>query len=54
MPAIVVSPLAKLGFEDDTPLSHYGFLKTVLSAWDLPPLGHTDDPQTSVIAKAWK
>ncbi len=51
---IIVSPQVKQGFQDNEPLSHYGFLKTVLSSWSLPDLGHTADPQTGVITKAWK
>ncbi len=51
---IVISPLAKKGFQDDTPLTHYGFLKTVLSAWGLPALGQTGNAETGVITKAWK
>ncbi len=51
---ILVSPLVKQGFQDDEPLDHYGFLKTVLSSWSLPGLAHTEDPQTGVITKAWK
>lgn len=51
---ILVSPEAKNGFQDDTPYSHYSLLKTIESAWGLTQLGHSADPQTSVIVAPWK
>ncbi len=54
VPAVLISPLAKNSFEDSTPLSHYGFLKTVLSSWSLAPLGQTAAPETSAITQSWK
>ena len=50
---ILVSPLAKPGFNDSTPYSHYGVLKTILTAWDLPDLGNTKLPGTQPIEAPW-
>lgn len=52
--AVMISPQAKAGFEDSTPLTHYSLLKTILRAWDLPDLGNTANPQTLTIQDAWK
>jgi hypothetical protein len=52
--AVLISPLAKPGFTDDTQYSHYSLLKTILRAWNLPDLGKTADPQTAVIRAPWK
>jgi hypothetical protein len=51
--AILISPLAKPGFKDDTEYSHYSLLKTILTAWNLPGLGMTEDPATSTILAPW-
>jgi phosphatidylinositol-3-phosphatase len=51
--AILISPLAKPGFTDSTEYSHYSLLKTILTAWDLPGLGMTQDPATSTILAPW-
>jgi acid phosphatase len=51
--AVLISPLAKAGFTDDTQYSHYSLLKTILSAWSLPDLGMTQDPATLPIAAPW-
>jgi hypothetical protein len=51
--AILISPLAKPGFNDDTEYSHYSLLKTILAAWNLPGLGMTNDPQTPAILAPW-
>jgi hypothetical protein len=50
---VLISPLAKAGFTDDTQYSHYSLLKTILSAWSLPDLGMTQDPATLPIAAPW-
>jgi hypothetical protein len=50
----LISPLAKTGFSDSTPYSHYSLLKTILQAWNLPGLGKTDDPKTQPILLPWK
>ncbi len=51
---ILISPQAKSGFQDSTPLSHYSLLKTILLAWNLPALGKTEEPETSAITAPWK
>jgi hypothetical protein len=51
---LLVSPLARQGFEDDTPYTHYSLLKTIAQAWGLPELGHAADPQTALIEAPWK
>ena len=51
---VLVSPQAKSGFQDNTPYTHYSLLKTIESAWGLPYLGHSADPQTSIIVAPWK
>lgn len=50
----LISPLAKEDFSDSTPYSHYGLLKTILQAWNLPGLGNTTDPATQPILLPWK
>ncbi len=52
--ALLISPLAKPGFNDSAPYSHYSLLKTILAAWSLPDLGNTALPHTSAILDAWK
>jgi len=51
--AVLISPLAKQGFTDDTAYSHYSMLKTILAAWKLPSLGMTRDPATASIVMPW-
>jgi phosphatidylinositol-3-phosphatase len=53
VPAVLISPLAKPAFNDNTAYSHYSLLKTILAAWNLPGLGMTEDPQTSAIGAPW-
>ena len=50
---LLISPLVKTGFEDDTPYSHYSLLKTIETSWGLPLLGHTADAQTNLILAPW-
>jgi hypothetical protein len=38
---ILISPLARPGFQDNTAYSHYSLLKLILSAWGLPDLKHS-------------
>ena len=52
--AVLVSPLAKAGFQDKTPLSHYSLLKTILVSWGLPGLGFTTNQATQAITAPWK
>ncbi len=51
---VMISPLAKSGFQDATPYTHYSLLKTIKSAWGLPFLGHAADEQNVLITAAWK
>jgi len=51
---VLISPLVKTGFQDDTPYSHYSLLKTISVAWGLPELGHAGDSSTNLIIKPWK
>jgi hypothetical protein len=37
---LVISPLGKPGFVSDVPYTHYSLLRTIESAWGLPPLGN--------------
>lgn len=53
VPAILISPQAKSGFRDETPLSHYSLLKTILISWKLPELGFTAQPTTQAITAPW-
>ncbi len=50
--ALLISPMAKQGYNDPTPYSHYSMLKTILSAWNLPDLGNTTSAAT--ILGPWK
>lgn len=52
--AILISPQAKVGFQDKTPLSHYSLLKTILVSWGLPGIGFTTNPATQAITAPWK
>jgi phosphatidylinositol-3-phosphatase len=51
--ALLISPLAKPGFTDNTAYDHYSVLKTILTAWNLPALGKTQDPATLPIVAPW-
>ncbi len=51
---LLISPLAKPAFNDATPVSHYGLLKTILLAWGLPNLGKTSQTETQAIIDAWQ
>jgi phosphatidylinositol-3-phosphatase len=52
--ALLISPQAKGGFQDDTPFSHYSLLKTILLSWKLPALGNSANPETQAITAPWK
>lgn len=54
IPAIVISPLVKSGYQDNTPYTHYSLLKTIESAWGLPLLKHAGDAKTNLISAPWK
>jgi phosphatidylinositol-3-phosphatase len=51
---VLISPQAKPGFTDGTPISHYGLLKTILTAWKLPDLGKTSASETQPIIAPWQ
>ena len=51
---ILISPLAKNGFKDDTPYTHYSLLRTISEAWGLPLLAHAGDEETNLITAPWK
>jgi acid phosphatase len=50
---VLISPLARPGFNDPTAYSHYNLLKTILAAWNLPYLGETQQPATQTIQAPW-
>jgi hypothetical protein len=50
---VLISPLARRGFEDGTAYSHYSLLKTILAAWGLPDLGQTQQAGTQPIIAPW-
>ena len=54
VPALLISPQAQKGYQEDTPLSHYSLLKTILGSWGLGDLGHTADPETLAITAPWQ
>ena len=54
VPVVLYSPLAKNGFEDATPYTHYSLLKTISAAWGLPLLGHAADASQALITEPWK
>jgi len=47
---VLISPLAKSGFQDNTPYTHYSLLKTIETAWGLSFLGHAADDKNVLIA----
>ena len=49
---LVISPLARQGFQSTLPENHYNLLRTIETAWGLPPLGHTTavQPMTEFFA----
>lgn len=51
---VLISPLAKSGFQDATPYTHYSLLKTIEAAWALPYLGHAADASNVIITAPWK
>ncbi len=50
---VLISPLAKPGFQDSTPYSHYSLLKTILMAWKLRDLGETGPTSVQPIIAPW-
>jgi hypothetical protein len=51
---LLISSLAKVGFQDDNSYSHYSILKTIEASWGLEQLGHSADLVTPLITSAWK
>ncbi len=47
---VLVSPLVRQGYRDNTPYDHYSLLKTIAESWGLQQLGHAADQQVSLIA----
>jgi hypothetical protein len=54
VPVVLYSPLAKNGFEDDTPYTHYSLLKTIATSWGLPLLRHAADEAQTLIIAPWE
>jgi len=54
VPVVIYSPLARNGFDDSTPYTHYSLLKTISEAWGLPYLGHAAEPNHPLIILPWK
>jgi hypothetical protein len=54
VPVVLYSPLAKNGFEDPTPYTHYSLLKTISEAWGLQYLGHAAEDNHPLIVAPWK
>ncbi len=52
--ALLISPQAKSGYQDPTPLSHYSLVKTILLSWDLPALGLTSQNDIQPITSPFK
>ncbi len=46
---VLISPLVRQGFKDNTTYTHYSLLKTIAESWDLQALGHAADAQESLI-----
>jgi hypothetical protein len=49
IPVVLLSPLVKKSFHDDTPYTHYSLLKTISKAWNLTYLGHAADDNNKLI-----
>jgi phosphatidylinositol-3-phosphatase len=52
VPALALGPLVRAGSRTSMPLDHYGLLRTIESAWDLPLLGHSRNARP--IAGIWR
>jgi len=51
---VLISPLVRRGFQDDTEYTHYSLLKTIAEGWGLEKLGHAADPQHVLIVAPWE
>jgi len=47
---VLISPLVRQGFRDNTSYTHYSLLKTIAESWGLQALGQAADAQVSLIA----
>jgi hypothetical protein len=54
IPVVLLSPLVKNAFQDDTPYTHYSLLKTIAESWGLAYLGHAADESNVLITAPWK
>lgn len=54
IPVVLISPVAKKAFQDDTPYTHYSLLKTISESWGLAYLGHAASEETASITAPWK
>ena len=54
IPVVLISPLVKSAFQDDTPYTHYSLLKTISASWGLDYLGHAADDSNVLITAPWK
>jgi phosphatidylinositol-3-phosphatase len=54
VPTVLISPLARNGYKDSTPYTHYSLLKTIESAWGFSYLGHAADPTNVIMTAPWK
>ena len=54
IPVVLLSPLVRDGFQDDTPYTHYSLLKTIAESWGLAYLGHAADENNVLITAPWK
>ena len=51
---VLISPVVKNAFEDNTPYTHYSLLKTISESWGLEYLGHAADENNVLIKAPWK
>ncbi len=51
---VLVSPLVRQNYQDNTPYTHYSLLKTIAESWGLQQLGHAADSQISPITAPFK
>jgi hypothetical protein len=49
VPVVLLSPLVRSSFQDNTPYTHYSLLKTISKAWNLPYLGHAGEDSNNLI-----
>jgi phospholipase C len=54
VPTVLISPLARNGFQDSTPYTHYSLLKTIEASWSMPFLGHAANPGNVIILAPWE